>query len=81
MGSPYTHIYQHYFSRDYQQPGNLEIAVNRWLNIFRCDDYIGTHIDGPDAWPENIPITPGGHTDYLRDERVLSILRDNSFPN
>jgi len=37
----------------------------RWFNIYRVDDYVGTYIVGPsESFPKNIPLKPGGHTNY-----------------
>jgi len=50
MGSPVTHLYQHYFGNFY--PGfsdrfwsTLHQHVDRWVNIFRVDDFVGLDID------------------------------------
>ena len=50
MGSPVTHLYQHYFGHFY--PGfhdrfweTLHQHVDRWVNIFRVDDFVGLDID------------------------------------
>ncbi len=75
VGSPLTHIYQHYFPRQYPPHADqrwevLHEIVKRWQNIFRTDDYVGTFIrsysldERSQDWPENIPAKPGGHTAY-----------------
>jgi hypothetical protein len=79
VGSPLTHLYQHYFPAHYPvndpKQAVLQPYVRRWRNIFRTDDYIGTFVTlGSNAaatqaaqaqsWPESIPARPGGHTHY-----------------
>jgi len=101
MGSPYTHLHNHYFPSSFpshhlrpalqkrqegvspseQNPG----VLSRWVNIFRIDDFVGTHIDatgshdgtldGRDMWPQEYPVRPNGHTMYWVDEEVFPILR------
>ena len=101
MGSPYTHLHNHYFPSSFpshrsrpalrkrpkgvapseQHPG----VLSRWVNIFRIDDFVGTHIDsssgqdgsadGRDMWPQEFPVRPNGHTMYWVDEDVFPILR------
>ena len=86
FGSPITHLYQHYFYAEY--PELAETVINelsndprfRWLNIYRIDDYVGTHIDGPAPdFPLNIPRQIGGHTAYWEDD-VLSVLPEDCLP-
>jgi hypothetical protein len=84
FGSPLTHLYQHYFPRQYPplDEGDrwvgLRNNVGAWRNVFRIDDYIGTHVGAPDpggAWPVNHPVGPGGHTNYWTPE-VFDLLAD-----
>jgi hypothetical protein len=102
MGSPYTHLHHHYFPSSFpshhlrpslrkrnedaapseQNPG----VLSRWVNIFRIDDFVGTHIDassngdeptdGRGMWPQEFPVRPNGHTMYWVDEEVFPILRE-----
>lgn len=75
MGSPYTHIYQHYFANLYPELGvqleeGLPCCSNcqfRWINLFRIDDYVGTFIGATSGLPgasqpliRNVPLGPGG---------------------
>jgi hypothetical protein len=90
MGSPFSHIYQHYFGNHYprlDQPywSMLRRNLDRWLNIFRVDDYVGTEIDfpaglGASGGPscENVPIERMGHNLYWSDKQVLTLLRDRA---
>lgn len=75
FGSPVTHIYQHYFPTDYgpfSETSLNELAGDprvRWLNIYREDDPVGTHIEGPtELFPENIAMAGGGHVRYWEKE-------------
>jgi hypothetical protein len=79
FGSPMTHLYQHYFPLLYNDLTqgrwrHLRANLPTWVNLYRIDDYIGTHIDSPAAgslagcWPQNLSLPPGmllrGHTQY-----------------
>ena len=49
MGSPLSHIYQHYFGHIYpglDQPYwvSLRRRIDRWTNICRIDDFVGTEV-------------------------------------
>lgn len=47
-------------------------GVVRWLNFFRSDDFVGTHIGPvPGSWPTNVPFDPRGHTNYWSDIDVI----------
>ncbi len=83
FGSPITHIYQHYFPRDYgafSETGLKDLAADkrvRWLNIYRADDPVGTTISGPTPdFPENIRMPAGGHLRYW-EEDVAKALREH----
>ena len=63
MGSPFSHLYQHYFAHFYpalDEPfwGYLNQRVDRWVNIFRVDDYVGNEIN----FPSPIRIASQPHT-------------------
>ena len=50
MGSPVTHLYQHYFGHFYprftdRSWNTLHQHVDRWINIFRVDDFVGLDVD------------------------------------
>lgn len=52
MGSPITYLYQTYFGHLYPslnspQWDNLRTRVDRWVNMFRIDDFVGQEIDFP----------------------------------
>ncbi|WP_435008834.1 hypothetical protein P12x_000083 [Tundrisphaera lichenicola] len=83
-GSPFSHIYQHYFRHHYPLLSNDRWSTlrrrlapryggrPRWLNIFRIDDYVGRSID--DSVPgliANVAIGPGGHLGYWDDPDVI----------
>jgi hypothetical protein len=86
MGSPITHLYQHYFPCRYPalftggklspKWGHwLDTTVSEWLNVYRLDDYIGKEVSGRDGFPANVPSTVGGHTGYWGDKAVGDLLR------
>ena len=83
MGSPLSHLYQHYFPSQYPDLQHskwkkLFSRVSMWVNIFRRDDYVGTQIDFPkrtDVTLHNQAIGLGGHLGYWRDKKVISALR------
>ena len=52
LGSPFSHLYQHYFAHLYPALDEpfwvyLNQRVDRWVNIFRVDDYVGNEINFP----------------------------------
>ena len=83
MGSPYTHLYGNYFPSSFRRVGNRPNLANKkdggllrdWLNIFRIDDFVGTHI-GKGAWPREFPVPPNGHTNYWVAPRLVAKLRE-----
>jgi hypothetical protein len=90
MGSPFSHIYQHYFSHQYpplDRPywSPIRQRVDYWYNIFRVDDYVGTAIDFPESLRTssgfrcfNLPIDRHGHNEYWTDKQVIQLLRRES---
>ncbi len=81
MGSPYSHIYEHYFPSKFSLPTDFNTRLDAWINIFRIDDFVGTIVGPADgAWPQNIPVNPRGHTGYWTDDEVLDVLVPNAFP-
>ena len=84
MGSPYTHVHHHYFPGSFaahklrKEIGPVENkgVLSRWINIFRIDDFVGTHIDADANWPKEHPVAPNGHTYYWTDENVFPLLRE-----
>ena len=97
LGCPFDHLYQHYFAADYpplddEHWKGLRTRARRWVNIFRVDDFVGTHVEprggwpdgqrvgaGVDTWPENRPVSPAGHTGYWIDPEVTKILCDEKL--
>lgn len=92
MGSPLSHVYQHYFGHIYpplDQPFwvSLRRRIDRWTNICRIDDYVGTNVlfpenlanagivDGSCIEFSNHAVGPRGHTNYWSDIEVLQVLR------
>jgi len=91
MGSPLTHLYQYYFPHRYPAlfvdpvaralnkdwGTDLTTTVNRWVNIYRVDDFVGTHIDGDSngTFPRNICIGKGGHTGYWSEPEAIQEMR------
>ena len=76
MGSPFSHLYQHYFPGRYGGDAAARLPkVERWVNIFRIDDFVGTKINGQMGKPLNFAVKPGGHTGYWSDPEVLEIIR------
>ena len=92
MGSPYSHIYNTYFPSafvDVSKRAELQSVakgglLTDWINIFRVDDFVGTHIDtrsklgqgnAEPGWPREHPVAPGGHINYWIDNNVIPILQ------
>ncbi len=84
MGSPFSHLYQHFFPLSYpalDQPvwQRLGRRLNRWINIYRNDDFVGTHVNAGPQPPfefQEHAMGTGGHLTYLLDGRVVSIIAD-----
>ncbi len=75
MGSPYQHLYGHYFRQTHpDNPFDNQPPYRRWLNVFRSNDYIGTQISGPPNIA-NAEVGARGHTGYWRDREVLDHLQ------
>lgn len=86
MGSPFSHIYQHYFRHHYpalsdrKRWGTLHTNLDpkyglRWLNVYRVDDYVGRDIeDAGTNLVDNQPVRYFGHTDYWSDGVVMEVL-------
>ena len=98
MGSPYSHLYHSYFPSAFPDVAARPALARRaagqslddgkclseWVNIFRIDDFVGTHIatgpgggtqdDGAD-WPEEVAVKPNGHSNYWTDTAVFPRLR------
>ena len=78
-GSPFTHLYQHYFPADYpplddEYWEDLRARLSSWINVHRTDDFVGTTIEfweGAGSSYGNEDIGRGGHLDYWSDERFL----------
>ena len=52
MGSPFHHLYQHYFGHCYpalDQPywSSLRRRIDSWVNICRIDDFVGNQLEFP----------------------------------
>ena len=89
MGSPFSHIYQHYFRHHYpsladpQRWGTLHAVLDpkagkRWLNVYRVDDYVGRRIeDDGKGLVENVMVAEYGHTNYWSDGDVMGVLVAN----
>lgn len=92
MGSPLSHVYQHYFGHVYPSLDrpfwvSLRRRIDRWTNICRIDDYVGTEIQFPKIKSSdeaesvsriefsNYAVGPRGHTNYWSDAQVLKVLR------
>lgn len=72
MGSPLGHIYQQYFPAGFDV-ADLPGRLTRWLNIYRCDDFVGTAILDPQGRIDNQPVASGGHLNYWIDHQVWDI--------
>jgi hypothetical protein len=90
MGSPFSHLYQHYFAHIYppladEQWRPLVSRVDRWINIYRRDDFVGTQINFPDDADaqkySNHAVGLRGHLFYWADRDVLEILQRELFPS
>lgn len=83
FGSPLTHVYQTYFTRDYPLLGTTrltEVAADprvRWVNAYRIDDYVGTYIENSiPNFPVNVPLKIGGHMNYWQPDVMCRVLSE-----
>ncbi len=64
LGSPLTHLYQHYFAKyadTSTAPTALNTRITSWTNLWRVDDPIGNRIDMfGGTVVRNAPLRPGG---------------------
>jgi hypothetical protein len=88
MGSPFTHLYQHYFPHRYpplfvdgNEPtrawgSSLRQTIRVWTNTYRADDFIGSRIagDGAAQFPINRCLAPGGHTAYWQQRETVELM-------
>jgi hypothetical protein len=72
MGSPWRHLYHQYFPQGFAVPPPLPPEVKGWTNVFRVDDFIGTHVRDDGA---EVAMPPAGHSHYWRDAAVRPVLR------
>ncbi|HYH67671.1 MAG TPA: hypothetical protein VD866_23440, partial [Urbifossiella sp.] len=84
MGSPFSHIYQHYFHHLYPSLGDavrwgtLQANIkskpgNRWLNVYRVDDYVGRKVEATGLVVNEV-VEHFGHTNYWSDGKVMDVL-------
>lgn len=62
MGSPLTYLYQNYFGHLYPSLNSptwdhLRSRVDRWVNLFRIDDFVGQRIEFP-VHGRSLQVTP-----------------------
>jgi hypothetical protein len=85
MGSPWRHLYHSYFPNAFDGHAGPIPGLALWTNIFRIDDFIGTHVGvttGPEVRRDEFPVPRGGHTNYWRDRKVRVILQERlAFPD
>lgn len=81
LGSPLSHLYQHYFPIAYPEWSDphwnqFMVRVRRWANFYRLSDYVGTVVAVPPQTPfTEVLIGQGSHTNYWRDPRLLRELK------
>lgn len=76
MGSPLSHIYGQYFCVDYTFDGPGPGWLERWHNIYRADDFVGTVVQGHGTRATNHRVRPRGHTGYWVDRNVWAVFDD-----
>ena len=83
LGSPISHLYQHYFPGAYPDWHNtvrwspLFKRLQRWRHFYRIDDFVGMELQP--IPPELVDFTQagisdGGHTNYWQDDRFVALL-------
>jgi hypothetical protein len=78
MGSPYLDLFRYYFPHMFAPLNREELPnVERLVNIYRSNDYVGTIISPrDDGFIVNKKEGPKGHEGYFGDPRLLSELRE-----
>ena len=81
MGSPLEYIFRHYMPHLFPAAATFaEKHELKWTNVYRADDYVGTHITTTSTDRiEDIPLPPEGHLGYFGDEKVGKIIRERYF--
>ncbi len=78
LGSPLTHLYQYYFAKYAAVstgPQALNPLLTSWTNMWRVDDPIGNKIELlAGDFIKNIPLRPGGHVDYWKEDAVCNAI-------
>lgn len=86
MGSHTSHLYGFYFTKEFDlkstEPSkDVTDGINKWVNIYRVDDFVGTEVEGPNSsFPINEWVPAKGHTGYWTDDSVLRHLKRHTFP-
>ncbi len=86
MGSPTSHLYGFYFSKEFdlkstEASKDVTDGIASWVNIYRVDDFVGTEVEGPTPdFPVNEWVPAKGHTGYWTDDSVLRHLKRHTFP-
>jgi hypothetical protein len=77
MGSPISHVYQHYFRTFWPEgPPLVGRDVGGWINLFRSGDFIGRSVLPAS---ENWLVGPGGHIGYFKDPQVHDLLEERGL--
>ncbi len=85
MGSPTSHLYEFYFSKEFclksMRPSHdVHDGIASWLNIYRLDDFVGMEVEGPSPdFPVNECVPALGHTNYWTDDCVILHLEKYTF--
>ena len=85
MGSPTSHLYGFYFSKEFNlkstRPSHdVHDGISSWLNIYRLDDFVGMEVEGPSIdFPINEWVPALGHTNYWTDDCVIRHLKKYTF--
>jgi len=85
MGSPTSHLYGFYFSKEFclkstRPSHDVQDGISSWLNIYRLDDFVGMEVEGPTpGFPINEWVPALGHTNYWTDDCVIRHLKKYTF--
>ncbi|MEM9356035.1 MAG: hypothetical protein AAGB04_07465 [Pseudomonadota bacterium] len=81
MGSPLEYIFRFYMPHLFPAAASFADEHDlRWTNVYRADDYVGTHVTTTlSDRIEEIPLPPEGHFGYFSDEKVGQIIRERYF--
>jgi hypothetical protein len=80
MGCPLQHVYRHYFRENYEVGQAPWHSAEKWLNIYRVDDFVGKTVGGFGlAVTDEAVVAAKGHSHYWSDQLVWDVLKSKNI--